>query len=189
MSLNVILGENWLSLVVFWVPDAGTQSAPKSTRIKKTNNYQTTRTKPGAVNRGQARTSRTHKDLTDPQDSPWLVSAPTSCLWEKLWNLQLASGWVWVSGDQNLDQFSPNKVGSGPRFRVILPNLTCFPSLCSACLLFLQRLNSLQVLAGEAPPPCVWGILGNGVPIKHRSLSSPGNCPGVNEQTSSLLCF
>lgn len=92
MSLNVILGENWLSLVVFWVPDAGTQSAPKSTRIKKTNNYQTTRTKPGAVNRGQARTSRTHKDLTDPQDSPWLVSAPTSCLWEKLWNLQLASG-------------------------------------------------------------------------------------------------
>lgn len=33
-----------------------------------------------------------HSDLTDPQDSPWFVSAPTSCFWEKLWNLQLASG-------------------------------------------------------------------------------------------------
>lgn len=101
---------------------------PKST-IKKTNNSKTTKTKPGAVNRHKARTSRTH-DLTDPRDSPWLVSDPTSCLWGKLWNLQLASGEFRSPETRTWISFSPKKVGSGPQFRVNLPNLTCFPLLC-----------------------------------------------------------
>lgn len=90
----------------------------------------------------------------------------------KLWNLQLASGEfrspetrIWIS-------FSPNKVGSGPQFRVNLPNLTCFPLLC-----VLPVFSSYSVLT-----PCrcwqvklhllVCGILGNGVPIKHHALIS-----------------
>lgn len=67
-----------------------------------------------------------------------------------------------MCADQNLARPGPDKVTLSPQIRQILLNLTCFPSL-DLFFSFLQRLNSPQVLAGEAPPPCVCGILGNGV--------------------------
>lgn len=71
-----------------------------------------------------------------------------------------------MCSDQNLDLSGPDKVVPGPQIRGILLNLSCFPLLDLLVASFLQRLNSLQVLAGEAPPPRVCGIVGNGVLLR-----------------------
>lgn len=71
-----------------------------------------------------------------------------------------------MCSDQNLDLSGPDKVVPGPQIRGILLNLSCFPLLDLPVASFLQRLNSLQVLAGEAPPPRVCGIVGNGVLLR-----------------------
>lgn len=71
-----------------------------------------------------------------------------------------------MCSDQNLDLSGPDEVVPGPQIRGILLNLSCFPLLDLPVASFLQRLNSLQVLAGEAPPPRVCGIVGNGVLLR-----------------------
>lgn len=74
--------------------------------------------------------------------------------------------WVQASAEQNLDLSGPGKVVSGPQIRGILLSLTCFLSPVLPVCLFLQRLYFPQVLAGEAPPPCVCGTVGNGVRLQ-----------------------
>lgn len=71
-----------------------------------------------------------------------------------------------MCSDQNLDLSGPDKVVPGPQIRGILLKLSCFPLLDLPVASFLQRLNSLQVLAGKAPPPHVCGIVGNGVLLR-----------------------